>query len=584
MINRRHILQTAAGAGLVTGLNSLLPAWAQSYSSGTIRHAGQSRAFDLNIALTPLEIGQKKAMPTTVNGTVPAPLLRFQEGDKAVLRVTNTLQEDTSIHWHGILLPYQMDGVPGLSFPGIRPGETFEYEFDLKQNGTYWYHSHSGFQEQLGLYGPLIIDPEGPEPESFDRDYVIFLSDWTFENPRRILSKLKKQADYYNFRQKTVGDFFRNASDKGISEALSERMSWGAMRMAATDIADITGHTYTYLMNGQVAADNWTGLFEPGQRLRLRFINGSAMTYFNIRIPGLKMTVVQADGQNIRPVPVDEFQIAIAETFDVMVEPEADKAYTIMAESMDRSGYVRGTLAPQTGGTADVPPLREPPVRTMADMGMDHGNMDHGNMGHENMNHGNMNHATMGHTMPAPPAPTGHGKDHKMGPGVDMIAESPRNRLAEPGTGLANVGHRVLVYSDLASRIPVPDQRPPTRTIELHLTGNMERYMWSFDGEKFSHSTEPIEFRLGEKLRLVFVNDTMMEHPIHLHGLWMELENGMGKDRPRKHTVSVKPAERLSVLVTADAPGLWAFHCHLLFHMEAGMFRVVKVVKSGADA
>jgi CopA family copper-resistance protein len=521
-------------------------------------------AIDLTIGRTDIEIDDRRATAVTINGTLPGPLLRFREGEDATLLVHNALDEDTSIHWHGIILPNGMDGVPKVTFDGIPPGETFTYRYPVRQNGTYWYHSHSGLQEQLGVYGPMIIDPAEPEPFGFDREYVVMLSDWTFEDPYNVLANLKKMGGYYNFQRRTVADLFKS-SDAG----LGDRLRWGRMRMDATDIADVTGATYTYLMNGIPPVGNWTGVFEPGERVRLRFINGSAASYFDVRIPGLPMTVVQADGQNVRPVIVDEIRVAVAETYDVIVQPTRD-AYTIFAESMDRSGFASGTLAIRTGLTAPIPDRRPRPVRTMADMGMDMSEMDMGGEPMADM----PGHA--GHGMPVGEPPVPHGPD-KHGPGNAAVPEVTRRRLDDPGIGLEDVEHRVLLYSDLRCVVPNRDTRMPQREIELHLTGNMERYMWSFDGKKFSQAGDPIPFGLGERVRVTLVNDTMMEHPIHLHGMWMELDTGAGTDNPRKHTINVKPAERVSFFTTPDVPGKWAFHCHILYHMDTGMFRVVEV-------
>ena len=538
-ISRRHFLRNTCLAGTAA---LPLPAWARSATRGTDA-IGARDTFDLAIGPTPIEIAGRKAGALGINGSVPGPLLRFREGDTVRLNVRNDLDVDTSVHWHGLLLPADMDGVPGMSFAGIRPGETFRYSFDVIQNGTYWYHSHSDLQEQSGVYGPLIIDPAGGDPVYYDREFVVLLSDWTFEDPDQVLANLKKADEYYG--RHPVGNL---------------RSDWARMRMSPTDIADVTGLTYTYLLNGRDSTQNWTGVFDAGERIRLRVINGSAMTFFNIRIPGLELTVVQADGQNIEPVTVEEFQIGVAETYDVVVEP-SDRAYTLMAESMDRSGFVRGTLAPESGMVAEVPELREPPLLTMRDMGMDHGAMgDHS--AHHRME------------------PVRH--EHPKGPGVAGLNEMPLNRLAEPGIGLEDLPHRALCYADLRSRDRNSDLRAPERSLEIHLTGNMHRYMWSFDGVRFSEVEEPIYFRYGERLRLVLVNDTMMAHPIHLHGMFMELVNGNGTHNPRKHTVTVKPAERLEVDVTAYAPGLWAFHCHLLYHMKAGMMHSVRV--SNPDA
>ncbi|MGE0810423.1 MAG: copper resistance system multicopper oxidase [Immundisolibacter sp.] len=620
---RRRLLGGMAAGGLLAGLEALLPAWAAPGMAAPHARQPGPVSVDLTVARQRIDIAGKSAFAHTLNGTVPGPLIELYEGHEARLRVHNTLDEDASIHWHGILLPFEMDGVSGVTFPGIAPGETFEARFPVRQAGTYWYHSHSGLQEQTGVYGPLVIHPAGGYAEAFDRDYVVLLSDWTFEDPFAVLARLKKVSHYYNFQEQTLPQVAQEG-------AWRQWLAWQQMRMSPADIADVTGHTYTYLMNGLHPAGNWTGLFTPGERVRLRIINASAMTYFNLRIPGLPMTVVQADGQDVQPVETDELQIAIAETYDVIVTPPEDRAYTVFAESMDRSGFAAGTLAPRVGMTAAVPALRRRPLRTMTDMGMDHAghgghagdaaepSVDHSAMGHgaqvkspaadPHAGHTTMGHSApdlhAGHAMGSSPAVDHAAMGHAPGPrsartgneraapgpvlamhdgdthgvGNQAVAQVERDRTAEPGTGLADVDHRVLVYADLLARTPGRDARPPARDIELHLTGHMERYMWSFDGKKFSEVRGPILFHHGERLRLTLVNDTMMEHPIHLHGMFFEVDNGAGEYRPRKHTVSVKPAERLRLLITADEPGRWAFHCHLLYHMHMGMMRVVEVV------
>jgi len=519
--------------------------------------------FNLTIAETPVNFTGTPRMATTVNGSIPAPTLRWREGDTVTLHVTNHLAEETSIHWHGILLPYQMDGVPGISFKGIGPGETFTYHFKVRQSGTYWYHSHSGMQEQTGLYGSIIIDPAGTESIQAERDYVVQLSDWTDEDPMTVLAKLKKQSDYYNFNQHTAVDFFRDAAGEGLVSAIQRRHMWNMMRMNMTDLSDISAYTYTYLMNGNAPGGNWTGLFRPGERVRLRFINAASQTFFDIRIPGLKMLVVQADGQNVEPVSVDEFRIGNAETYDVIVTPE-EEAYTIFAQSMDRTGYARGTLATHAGMTAAVPALDKPVPLSMMDMMGNMGGgsaMDHS--AHGGMSGGHVNvrvrHAST-----------------EYGPSVDMRVDTPRTNLDDPGIGLRNNGRRVLSYADLHSIGESQDSREPGREIELHLTGNMERYSWSFDGLEFGKST-PIHFRYGERLRVIFVNDTMMTHPLHLHGMWSDLESPDGGFQVRKHTIIVQPAQRVTFRVTADALGRWAMHCHLFYHMHAGMMREVVV-------
>lgn len=610
-LTRRQFVRGALAGGVCAVFSPGPPAYARPLAGSAARvRAGAPGPVtrDLEIRAERLEIAGGTGSGMTINGTIPGPLIELYEGHEALLRVRNLLPEDSSIHWHGILLPFQVDGVPGVSFPGIKPGDIFEAGFPVRQNGTYWYHSHSGLQEQSGVFGPLVIHPATPDPFGYDRDYVVMLSDWTFEDPYRVLAKLKKMSDYYNFQRRTMADLVQDVADVGLIDTVRDRLSWGSMRMNPTDILDVTAYTYTYLLNGVHPAGNWTGLFEPGERVRLRFINGSAMSYFNVRIPGLPMTLVAADGPLVAPVEIDEIQIAVAETYDVVVQPR-DRAYTIFAESMDRSGYARGTLAPREGMTAEVPPLRERPLRTMIDMGMDMG------MGTETDMPGSMSMSGPTREEPmalhvgsdnAAPTHPGHrrgmdmssqrsdGADHagmenagpvvaRHGPddhglGNASIAEVQRNRLGEPGTGLEGVDHRVLVYQDLRGLEPrAGATKPPDREIELHLTGNMERFMWSFDGLKFSEVKGLIELQYGERVRIILVNDTMMEHPIHLHGMFMELENGHGERTPLKHTVSVRGGERLSVLVDAVEPGPWAFHCHLLYHMELGMFRVVRV-------
>ncbi len=569
--------------------------------------------FDLAIARSSVEIGGRSRRATTVNGTLPGPVLRWREGDTVTLRVANRMDEASSIHWHGIVLPSNMDGVPGLSFDGIAPGSSYTYRFKVRQHGTYWYHSHSSLQEQTGVYGPLIIDPAQPEARRCERDYVVMLSDWSDEDPRRIKSRLKKQSNYYNFHQRTLVDLFRDARRDGWRATLADRRMWSAMRMSPTDLSDVGGYTYTYLVNGAAPDDNWTGLFNPGERVRLRFINASAMSYFDVRIPGLRMTVVAADGQDVEPVAVDEFRIAVAETYDVVVEPGSAEAYTIFAQSMDRSGYARATLARREGLAAPVPALDPRPLLTMTDMGMDHGamagmssdamqGMDHGAMAGmssdamQGMDHGamagmspdamqGMDHGAMAGMSPdamqgmdhsAMAGMIQHPATERGNPLVDAQAMAPTARLDDPGVGLRDNGRRVLTYADLRSTFPDPDGRSPMRSIELHLTGHMEKFAWSFNGLKFSDAG-PIRLRYGERVRLVLVNDTMMAHPIHLHGMWSDLEDEAGRFQVRKHTIDMPPGTRRSYRVTADALGRWAYHCHLLFHMETGMFREVVV-------
>ena len=612
IISRRLLLKRTATMGLLAVVERLAPAYALT---STTANSGSQTALsgdviDLTINEQLFLLDGRTGMAMMINGTIPGPIIRLKEGQLATLRVTNRLEESSSIHWHGLLLPQAVDGVPGVSFAGIEPGATFTYRFLVKQSGTYWYHSHSGGQEMRGMYAPMIIDPIEPDPFRYERDYVVMLSDWSFESSETLFSKLKKEGSYYNFQKRSGREFFSDVARMGFWPALQDYLMWDRMRMDPTDFADVTGYTFTYLMNGLSPASNWTGLFRPGERVRLRFINAAGMTFYDVRIPGLMMTVVQADGQNIQPVIVDELRMGVAETYDVIVEPVKDRAYTIFAEPMDRSGYARGTLAPRPGMSAEIPARRPRPLRTMEDMGMSMEGMDMGGMtmprmgsssdiqkekpsddssSIEHRQHGSETPSLQDmHEMPAmdegdqgrskiPGAePVKHGSDDH-GPGNQMVATYSQNRMGEPGRGLEDSERRVLLYTDLKSLTPYPDQREPEREIELHLTGHLNRYMWSFDGKKYSEAKDPVRFRYDERLRITFVNDTMMEHPIHLHGMWMHLENGAGAYLPRKHVVIVKPAERLSVAISADAPGRWAFHCHLLLHMEAGMFRIVEV-------
>jgi len=586
----RRDLVRGAGAGLA--LSALpLPAWAKGAMDGAAR-AGfgtlSGPQIDMHIASARFGRDGGSAHAIAVNGTIPGPLIRLREGQATRLRVHNMLDVDSSVHWHGLLLPFQYDGVPGISFPGIRPGATFDVPLTPRQSGTYWWHSHSGLQEQIGHYGPLIIDPAGRDPIAYDREHVILLSEHSALSPHAVFKKLKAAEGYFSHQKTATFDDYDLSGE--------ERRMWGRMRMMPTDIADVSAPNYTYLVNGHGPDDGLRLPYQPGERVRLRIINGSAMTFFNIRLPGLAMTVVQADGQNVAPVEVDELQIGVAETYDVIVTPKKAGAFAFVAESMDRSGMARATLASNGEARADFPALRDPPLLSMVDMG--HGGMNHGSMDHGQMNRAKMDHAAMGHAMPAP-APSG---DHdsmdmgamdmrdtsllpdnvKVGPGIDMVAMHAPDRTGYPGLGLDDVPHRVLNYRMLKAAKPDHHQRNPTRAMELHLTGNMERYMWSFDGKKFSAVGDaPIRFGYDERVRVKLVNDTMMAHPIHLHGMFFELVNGQGHAQPKKHTVIVQPGSSATFDVTTDEPGDWAFHCHLLYHMHAGMMQAVSVAFPG---
>jgi CopA family copper-resistance protein len=616
--SRRGFVRGVAAAGGAAVIGA--PTWsrAQDTPPGPATLSGDR--LDLTVGARPINITGRRRMATAVNGSTPAPTLRLRQGDTVAINVTNRLDEPTSIHWHGFRLPNAMDGVPGLTFRGIMPGETFTYRFPIVQSGTYWYHGHSGMQEATGLYGAVIMEPREREPYAYDREYVVMLSDWTDEDPMTVIANLKQQGAYYNFHQRTLGDFVEDARRKGLKPTWADWSMWAKMRMSPTDIMDVSGATYTFLVNGQPPAANWTALFKPGERVRLRFINSASMSTFDVRIPDLPLTVVAADGSDVAPVVVDEFRIGVAETYDVIVEPEADRAYAIFAQAQDRTGYARATLAPRPGMAAAIPPMDPRPLRTMADMGMgdmagmkmpaatsaapaaagaapgvDHGAMaDMPGMDHSQMDMGGgqagapmadmpgMDHGAMA-GMPAPPAKTpvvnADGVDPRTlrgQPMVDNVAMSPKNRLGEAGDGLDGNGRKVLVYTDLRALKPDPDTRPPEREIEFHLTGNMERWTWGFDGKKFSQ-VPPVRVRLGERVRFTLINNTMMEHPIHLHGYLFSVENGQDGALPLKHTINVKPGERMSVLYTADMAGHWAFHCHLMFHMDSGMFRTVLV-------
>jgi len=618
MIGRRQLLRGTGLAAAGAGLAAWLPAWAQSVSPGIVAPLPtiSGDVIALRIARQSMMIDGRRSDAIGINGVVPGPLIRLREGQTVRLRVTNDLDEDSSIHWHGLLVPMQYDGVPGISFPGIKPRATFDYDFPIRQAGTYWYHSHSGFQEQLGHYGPIVIDPADADPVGFDREHVIMLSDHSQEHPDIIFRHMKLMSGYYNRQQQTLAGLVA-----GRDQPVGERVDWGRMRMDPADIADGTGTTYTYLVNGHGPRDNWTGLFRPGERVRLRIINASSMTTFNVRIPGLPLTIVQADGLNVKPVTVDEFQIGVAETYDAIVTPTDGRAFTLVGESVDRSGMARATLAPRAGMVAAVPALRNRPLATMTDMGMAMPGM--GGMGGANTGgidptaernasatlatggaaapaampamayyamRGSMTGMDHG-AMPADGTGTMGAMDHgsmgmrdfanapgvRKSAGVATIAPMPIDRTDYPGQGLDDVGHRVLTYRDLMALARNPDVRAPSRRLSIHLTGNMERFMWSFDGVKMSDTMEPFAFTEGERVRVTLVNDTMMAHPIHLHGHYVELVTGHGDHAPRKHTVIVQPGGTVTWDLTADAVGDWAFHCHLLYHMAAGMMRTVSV-------
>lgn len=599
-IGRRRFVQGLAAGGVLSVVPGLLNA--QAFTNST--HLGSAPVLsgtDINlvIAESPVNFTGVERMATTINGSIPAPTLRLREGEEVTIRVTNRLSVSTSIHWHGIILPFQMDGVPGLSYNGIAPGETFVYRFKLQQSGTYWYHSHTGFQEMTGMYGALIVEPRETDSIRADKEYVVQLSDWTDEDPMRVFGKLKMMSDTYNFSQPTAPEFFRNVSQNGLKKTLAKYKMWNQMRMNPTDLADLSASVLTYLMNGSTPAGNWTGLFKRGERVRLRFINGSSNTFYDVRIPGLDMTIVQADGQNVEPVNIEEFRFGPGETYDALVQPTED-AHTIFAQSMDRTGYAKGTLATHEGLSAPVPALDPVEWLAMKDMmgDMDHGGassgMDHAAMGHDmaamdntakghdmsGMKHGGKSmdhnaHSAEQNPLAVPSQKVRHASS-EYGPSVDMRVDTPRTNLDDPGIGLRNNGRRVLLLSDLVSLEGIVDKRPPERELELHLTGNMERYSWSFDGLEFGKST-PVHMQHNQRVRIILQNDTMMTHPMHLHGMWSDLENAEGDVRVRRHTIPVQPAQRISFLTTPHDIGRWAWHCHLLFHMDAGMFREVLV-------
>lgn len=606
LISRRRFVQGLVSGGVLATLSPLASAMSGMYGTvGQVTNTGiapvlTGTEFHLTISEAIVNFTGAPRIATVINGMIPAPTLQFREGDEVTIHVKNDLSEDTSIHWHGIILPFQMDGVPGISFRGIPPGETFTYKFKLEQTGTYWYHSHSGMQEQTGMYGAIKVVPRNGERIQAQRDYVVQLSDWTDEDPMRIYAKLKSESGYYNYNKPTVIDFFRDVANDGLKLAYEKRAMWNEMRMSPTDLSDLSAQTLTYLMNGKTPAGNWTGLFTSGESVRLRFINGAGNTFYDVRIPGLKLTVVQTDGVDVHPVTVDEFRFGPGETYDVIVTPKND-AYTVFAQTMDRTGYARGTLATQNGLEAPVPEVDKIQWLSMGDMmgsmsheghgapqatasehaghgsmKMDHsmhGQMNHGAMDHSM--HGGMNHAD--HTNPlAKPSTTVRHARTEYGVSTDMRVDMPRTNLDDPGVGLRGNGRKVLTLADLKTIGGPLDKRLPTRELEFHLTGNMERYMWSMDGVSFGGST-PVSLKYGERVRVILHNDTMMTHPMHMHGLWSELETPDGQFQVRKHTIAVQPAQRISYLVTADALGRWAWHCHLAMHMDGGMFREVVV-------
>ena len=604
-MNRRTFVKGVLATSIIASIPINLSANSKiSARKKTIELSGN--VFNLSIEKIAVNITGNPSIAKTVNGMLSGPTLRWKEGDTVTINVTNNLNEDTSIHWHGIILPASMDGVPGFSnFNGIKPGETFTYKFPILQSGTYWYHSHSGFQEQEGVFGAIIIEPKIKDPYEYDREYVISLSDWSDEKPSSVYRKLKLSASYYNFKQRTVGDFFDEVKEKGFFEAFSERKMWNEMKMTDRDISDVSGYTYTYLMNGENPATGFKALFKNGEKIRLRFINSAAMTFFDVRIPGLKMTVVAADGNNIQPVTVDEFRIGVAETYDVIVEPEVNKAYSIFAQSIDRSGYALGALTFDEKVIAQTPQMDAFPILTHADMGM--GGTSDNNSEHDMstmetqkpakqesaMKYGagmdmssmekpkpTMNHSMMGHDMST--MNSNQKKEipitkleESTGVQVDAVAMNPQYRLDDAGVGLRDNGRRVLTYADLKSLTPTTNDKYPDREIILRLTGNMERYMWSINGITYKDA-KPLEFKYGERLRITYINDTMMNHPMHLHGMWSDLETGDDNYLPRKHTIVVQPGSKISFRVNVDAKGSWAYHCHLLYHMT-DMFRKVIV-------
>lgn len=581
-MNRRTFVKGVLATSIIASIPINLSANSKiSARKKTIELSGN--VFNLSIEKIAVNITGNPSIAKTVNGMLSGPTLRWKEGDTVTINVTNNLNEDTSIHWHGIILPASMDGVPGFSnFNGIKPGETFTYKFPILQSGTYWYHSHSGFQEQEGVFGAIIIEPKIKDPYEYDREYVISLSDWSDEKPSSVYRKIKLSSSYYNFKQRTVGDFIDEVKEKGFFEAFSERKMWNEMKMTDRDISDVSGYTYTYLMNGENPATGFKALFKNGEKIRLRFINSAAMTFFDVRIPGLKMTVVAADGNNIQPVTIDEFRIGVAETYDVIVEPEVNKAYSIFAQSIDRSGYALGALTFDEKVIAQTPQMDAFPILTHADMGM--GGTSDNNSEHDmstmETQKPTMNHSMMGHDMST--MNSNQKKEipitkleESTGVQVDAVAMNPQYRLDDPGVGLRDNGRRVLTYADLKSLTPTTNDKYPDREIILRLTGNMERYMWSINGITYKDA-KPLEFKYGERLRITYINDTMMNHPMHLHGMWSDLETGDDNYLPRKHTIVVQPGSKISFRVNVDAKGSWAYHCHLLYHMT-DMFRKVIV-------
>jgi CopA family copper-resistance protein len=580
------------------------------------------KEYDLTIAEQTVNITGKPVERITVNGKFVAPLLEFEEGDEAVIRVHNKLKnQDSSIHWHGLLLPGIMDGVPGFNkFNGIAPNKTYEYKFKVRQNGTYWYHSHSKGQEQDGLYGAFVIYPKDKTPltaaEKTDKDYVVLLSDFHNSTSDQIMKNLKKEADYYQNRRETVFDVLKQVKRDGLKATWQDRSMWNQMRMLKTDMSDVTG--YTFLMNGKTPQQNWTGNFKAGEKVRLRFINASAMSFFDVRIPNLKMTVVSADGQPVKPVPVDEFRIGTAETYDVIVEPK-QAHYQIEAESIDRTGFSVGTLHEESSPAVkqiEMPKSRPRALLTMEDMGMSHDmssmkdmnhdmssmkgmdhdmssmkGMDHDMSSMKDMNHDMSSMKGMNHDMSSM-----KGMDHDMSSMKGMDHDMPMNSATVKAAsdkndntvfGWANAstpeGNKALQYSDLQSLDPQKDTRAAEREIEIRLGGNMERYIWTINGKKFNEA-DPLVVKYGERIRLKFVNDSMMAHPMHLHGMFMQLENGQDpSNMPNKHTVIVPPGKTITTLLTADELGEWAIHCHLLYHMSAGMMNklIVAQVEDG---
>lgn len=494
--------------------------------------------YNLDVDYKTVNITGKNIRAMSVDDSIPAPTIEATVGD--ILRVTfnNKMDVETSVHWHGVLLPNDQDGVPYLTTPPIQPGESFTYEYPIIHHGTYWYHSHTGLQEQRGVYGALVFHPAAGEVEKADHEAVIVLSDWTDEDPNQVMHNLKKSDDYYALKKNSVQSWLKVF--KHGSQAISNRLNGAWTRMGVMDVSDV-GYD-AFLVNGEI--QHTISTVKKGESIRLRIINAGASSYFNLEYAGGSMMIVAADGVDVEPVRVDRQRIAIAETFDVIVTIPDNGSYEFRATSEDGTGYSSTILG--EGALSKAPDIPKPNPFLMGHSGHEMNQTDMGGMSEENEESMLMDHSVMNHDM----------------------------GMKEP------LSLRMSEYELLRSMRPTtfnPDN--PQREVKLELTGNMERYVWSFNNKVLSEDSK-IMIRKGETVRFVMENKTMMHHPIHLHGHFFRVLNGQGKFSPLKHTVNVPPMQTVTIEFYANEEKDWFFHCHNLYHMKSGMTRVISYAET----